>query len=48
MEIGKVISYWDMCSEEGASLQRGMNYKLHKTKNVILMNVRKNALYQIE
>ena len=45
MEIGKVNSYWDMCSEEGASLQRGMNYRLHKTKNVILMSVRKNAPY---
>lgn len=45
MEIGKVISYWEMCSEEGATLQRGMNYKLHGKQSVILMSVRPNAPY---
>ena len=50
MEIGNVITYWEMCSEEGASLQRGMNYKLHGKDTVILMSRRPNAPYpdQIE
>ena len=34
-----------MCSEEGASLQRGMNYRLHGKDTVILMSRRINAPY---
>ena len=42
-----VISYLDMCIEEGVNLQRGMNYRLHRDKNVsvILMSLRPNAPY---
>src|SRR3989338_1179927 len=42
---GSIISYWDMCSEEGASLQRGMNYRLKGKRSVILMSLRSNAPY---
>ena len=34
-----------MCNEEGASLQRGMNYRLHGKDTVILMSRRPNAPY---
>ena len=42
---GDVISYWDMCKEESMALQRGMNFKLHKKSNVILMSLRPGAPY---
>lgn len=42
---GDVISYLDMCNEEGASLQRGMNFRLKGGLSVILMSLRKNAPY---
>jgi hypothetical protein len=42
---GDVISYLDMCQEEGVNLQRGMNYRLHHGYSVILMSLRKNAPY---
>ena len=45
IEIGKIISYWEMCNNEGASLQRGMNYKLKGRHSVILMSLRPNAPY---
>ena len=45
LNVGEVISYWGMCQEEGASLQRGMNYRLRGKHTVILMSVRKNAPY---
>lgn len=41
-----VISYMEMCSREGASLQRGMNFRLGGKHSVILMSVRNNAPYQ--
>ena len=44
-EIGEVISYLEMCSEEGVNLQRGMNYHLGNSYSVILMSVRPNAPY---
>ncbi|MEJ2304023.1 MAG: HNH endonuclease [Anaerolineales bacterium] len=46
----EIISYLEMCQREGASLQRGMNYRLGGTYSVILMSVRPNAPYndQIE
>jgi hypothetical protein len=43
--IGDVISYLEMCAEEGVSLQRGMNYRLSTSYSVILMSLRKNAPY---
>ena len=46
LEQGDVISYLEMCSEEGASLQRGMNYHLNGTTSVILMSRRPNAPYE--
>jgi hypothetical protein len=42
---GSVISYLDMCQEEGVNLQRGMNYHLATTQSVILMSLRPNAPY---
>ena len=45
MQPGDVISYLQMCTEEGASLQRGMNYQLHSTHSVILMSTRRGAPY---
>lgn len=41
----EVISYLEMCTREGASLQRGMNYQLGGDHSVILMSVRANAPY---
>jgi len=42
---GQIISYWDMCAKEKANLRQGMNFRLHKTTNVILMSQRPNAPY---
>ena len=42
---GEIISYIDMCKEEGVSLQRGMNYRLRGGHSVILMSLRKGAPY---
>ncbi|OGW84087.1 MAG: hypothetical protein A2987_05450 [Omnitrophica bacterium RIFCSPLOWO2_01_FULL_45_10] len=44
-KIGDVISYLDMCREEGCNLQRGMNYRLRPGYSVILMSLRKGAPY---
>jgi len=41
----RLLSYIDMCLREGASLQRGMNFRLHGKHSVILMSVRKDAPY---
>src|SRR5437762_8087548 len=35
-----------MCSEESASLQRGMNFKLRPSHSVVLMSVRAGAPYK--
>ena len=43
---GDVLSYIDMCKEEVASLQRGMNFRLRSGRSVILMSRRKGAPYQ--
>lgn len=43
---GNVISYFDMCQQEGTSLQRGMNFRLKGGHSVILMSVHPNAPYQ--
>ena len=42
---GDIISHIDMCKAEGASLQRGMNFRLKGGHSVILMSVRKGAPY---
>jgi hypothetical protein len=42
---GEVISYLQMCREEGVSLQRGMNFRLRGDVSVILMSTRANAPY---
>ena len=47
---GDIISYIEMCQEKGASLQRGMNFRLRGGVSVILMSLRQGAPYadQIE
>jgi len=45
MHPGDVISYLEMCLEEGVALQRGMNYHLRGNTSVILMSLRPNAPY---
>ncbi len=45
---GNIISYLEMCQEEGSSLQRGMNYRMNGRHTVILMSVRENSPYQDE
>ena len=42
---GDIISYLEMCIEEGINLQRGMNYHLRGDISVILMSLRRNAPY---
>lgn len=41
----EIISYLEMCASEGASLQRGMNYRLGADYSVVLMSIRRNAPY---
>lgn len=40
-----IISYNEMCLEEGYSLQRGMNFQVNGGISVILMSIRKGAPY---
>jgi hypothetical protein len=42
---GEVVSYLEMCREEGVNLQRGMNYRLRPDSSVVLMSVRPGAPY---
>jgi hypothetical protein len=42
----EIISYLEMCSREGTSLQRGMNFGLGRDHSVVLMSVRPNAPYR--
>jgi hypothetical protein len=42
---GDVISYIEMCAEEGVNLQRGMNFRLRKDHSLILMSLRLGAPY---
>jgi len=42
---GNIISYNEMCLEEGYSLQRGMNFQVNGGVSVILMSLRINAPY---
>jgi hypothetical protein len=43
--VGDVISYLDMCHEEGGNLQQGMNFRLRNNLSVILMSLRPDAPY---
>jgi len=45
-EVGEIISYFEMCSEEGVNLQRGMNYHLGKTYSIILMSEQPGSPYE--
>ena len=45
IEPGTVISYIQMCQEEGVNLQRGMNFRLRGNISVILMSRRSGAPY---
>ena len=45
IKSGDVISYLEMCHEEGVNLQRGMNFKLGSDYSVILMSLRTGAPY---
>lgn len=42
---GDVISYLEMCANEGSNLQRGMNFRLKGGLSIILMSVRPGAPY---
>lgn len=42
----EIIPYIEMCQREGASLQRGMNFRISNNYSVILMSVRPNAPYK--
>ena len=45
IKAGDVISYLEMCGEEGVNLQRGMNFRLRGRFSVILMSLRRGAPY---
>ena len=45
---GNIISYIEMCQEEGTSLQKGMNFRLRGGHSIILMSVSPNAPYKDE
>jgi hypothetical protein len=38
---GDVLSYLEMCQDEGSSLQQGMNFRLRGGASVILMRLRR-------
>ena len=40
-----VISYIDLCKEEGVSLQRWMNFRINWKDSIILMSLRPSAQY---
>jgi hypothetical protein len=44
----EILSYWDMCSREGMSLQRGMYLRVPPKEGIILMSRRPNAPYADE
>jgi len=45
VQPGDIISYMEMCRQEGVSLQRGMNFRLGGRTSLILMSVRIGAPY---
>jgi hypothetical protein len=42
---GEIISYLEMCNEEGMNLQRGMKHHLRGRHSAILMSLRCGAPY---
>jgi len=46
MNPGDIASYLEMCTREGVSLQRGMNFRLGPDHSVLLMSVREGAPYE--
>jgi HNH endonuclease len=46
VQPGDVISYLDMCREEGVNLQAGMNFRLRGSRTIVLMSLRPGAPYQ--
>jgi hypothetical protein len=42
---GDVVGYLEVCSREGLSLQRGMNFRSASTHSVVLMSTRPGAPY---
>lgn len=45
---GEIIHYFEMCSKEGTSLQKGMNWRIGKSHSVFLMSTRSGAPYDDE
>ena len=41
-----ILSYTEMCSNEGCNLQRGMNYRLGRDHSIVLMSTRPSAPYK--
>jgi hypothetical protein len=44
---GEIVSYLDMCREEGLNLQRGMNFGENGRRSLMLMSRRRNTLTMI-
>lgn len=44
----EILTYWEMCSRQGMSLQRGMYFRTPPTHGIILMSRRSNAPYADE
>jgi len=44
-QAGDIISYVEMCRQEGISLQRGMNFRIRGPISLILMSRRRGAPY---
>ena len=42
----EIISYLEMCQQEGINLQKGMNFNVGGNHSIILMSVRPNAPYR--
>ncbi len=45
---GDIVSYNEMCLEEGYSLQRGMNFQVNRGESVIQCLYEKMLLMRIE
>lgn len=45
MQSNEIISYMEMCSREGLSLQRGMNFNATQTHSIVLSSHRPGAPY---
>ena len=45
MKSNEIISYMEMCSREGLSLQRGMNFNAAHTHSIVLSSHRPGAPY---